>query len=146
MDKHRYLSPHRLEDVLAALQFFASYPDYDLTIEQFRDRIAFNARSAGDWGVVLDEHSEFFRKSAHGGDYSLVLRRARPGPGKEHHRHPELDRAELSMLIETAIHLQKHELEMVREQKSKVALLVSAVGILAAFLGTLLGAWIKSGG
>ena len=135
---------HRLQDVLAALQFLANYPDYDLTSQELCNRIA--PRSADDWDTVLSEHPEFFRKSKHGGDYSLVLRRAKPKSGNREH-HPALEPAELSMLIETAIHLQKHELEMRRERRWPLPIFLTAIGESAtALAGTLLGVWIKSGG
>jgi hypothetical protein len=47
------------------------------------------------------------------------------------------------MLIDTAIHLQKHALEMRRERRAGLPILLTAVGIMAAFVGTLLGAYIK---
>jgi hypothetical protein len=138
--KGPYLDDHRLQDVLAALQFFANSADYDLTITEFREKIGFDPRSAGDWGAVLSEHPEFFRQSQHHGDYSLVLRRAkRKSTTRER---PELHPAELSMLIKTAIHLQKHQLEMFREGK-RLPILLTALGSVAGFAGAVLGAWLK---
>ena len=139
-----YLRQHRLQDVLTALQFLASYPDYDLTTEDFRKKIAFDPRSAPDWDTVLSQHPEFFRKSERGGDYSLVLRRARPKSADR--ERPPLSPAELSMLIDTAIHLQKHELEMRRERRWILPLVLTAVGIMTAFAGAIIGAWIKGKG
>jgi hypothetical protein len=143
MTEPPYLREHRLQDVLAALQFFANYPDYDLTVEDFRKKIAFGPRSGGDWGTVLWEHPEFFRKSERGADYSLILRRAKPN--SDDREHPALSSAELAMLIDTAIHLQKYELDMraERERRWLFPIILSAIGIVAAFAGTLLGVWIK---
>jgi hypothetical protein len=144
MPKPPYLREYHLQDVLAALQFFANYPDYDLTVEEFRQKIGFSPRSGGDWDTLLWEHPEFFRKSERGADYSLILRRARPNP--DDHKHPALSPAELSMLIDTVIHLQKHELDMYRDRRWLFPIILSAIGIVTAFAGTLLGVWIKGNG
>lgn len=136
-----YLKEHRLQDVLAALQFLANYPDYDLTLAEFRKVIAADPRSATAWSEVFADHPEFFRQSEGGADYSLVLRRARPK--SDDRRRPALSSSELSILIDTAIHLQKHALEMRRERRAWLPIILTAVGIIAAFAGTLLGAYIK---
>ena len=47
------------------------------------------------------------------------------------------------MLIDTAIRLQKHALEMRRDRRAWLPIVLTAVGIVAAFIGTLLGAYIK---
>ena len=140
MKQSPYLLENRLQDVLAALQLMAAYPDYDLTLKDFREKMASEPRSAQDWSEVFAAHPEFFRQSERGGDYSLVLRRARP---KIDGRRPPLSSAEISMLTQTAIDLQTHALEIRREQKAWIPLLLSAVGITAAFIGTILGALIK---
>ena|SRR5438128_10007464 len=139
-----YLREHRLQDVVAALQFLASYPDYDLTLQEFRNKIASDPRSAVHWGQLFSEHPEFFRQSERGGDYSLVLRRARPK--SEDRERPPLSSVELSMLIETAIHLQKHALEIHRERRWILPIILGAIGIAVAFAGTILGAMIKGTG
>lgn len=135
-----YLREYRLQDILAALQFLAIYPDYDLTLEEFRKKIGSTPGSARDWDEIFLEHPEFFRKSERAADYSLVMRRARARVDTEK---PPLEPAELSMLIDTAIHLQKHALEMRREQRWKYPILVSLLGIVAGFAGAILGAMIK---
>jgi hypothetical protein len=48
------------------------------------------------------------------------------------------------MLIETAVHLQKHALEMRRERRWLVPVVVSIFGTLGAFAGAIVGAMIKS--
>jgi hypothetical protein len=141
MEGSPYLKEHRLQDVLAALQFFANYHDYDLTLAEFRKVIATDPKSATAWSEVFADHPEFFRQSEGGADYSLVLRRARPKA--EDRLRPPLSSPELSMLIDTAIHLQKHALEIRRERRAWLPILLTAVGIIAAFAGTLLGAYIK---
>jgi hypothetical protein len=138
MKRNPYLAEDRLQDVLAALQFLANSPDYDLTEAAFRKDIAADPISAVNWSKVFGDHPEFFRQSERGHDYSLVLRRPRPKGADG--RRPPLSSEELSMLIETAIHLQKHALEIQRERRAWVPLALSGVGILAAFLGTILGA------
>jgi hypothetical protein len=136
-----YLQESRLQDVIAALQFLASYDDYDLTLDEFRKKIAADPRSATAWSEVFAEHPEFFRRSEGGADYSLVLRRAKPKSVDR--ARPPLDSAELSMLIDVAIHLQKHALEIRRERRAWLPIVLTAIGILAAFAGTILGAYIK---
>jgi hypothetical protein len=141
MENSPYLKEHRLQDVLAAVQFLAAYPDYDLTSAEFRSKIAINPNSASDWSEVFAEHPEFFRQSEGGSDYSLVLRRARPKTGAG--RRPPLSSSELSMLFVAAIHLQEHALEIRREKRAFWPILLTAVGIVTAFAGTILGAIIK---
>jgi hypothetical protein len=141
MNQSPYLLEYRLQDVLAALQFLANYPDYDLTLKDFRKRIAADPKSAKNWGDVFVDHPEFFRQSESGGDYSLILRRARPKADDD--LRPPLSSSELSMLIDTAINLQKHALEIRREKRAWIPLVLTGVGILGAFLGTILGAAIK---
>jgi hypothetical protein len=141
MKKSPYLLEHRLQDVIAALQFLANYPDYDLTLEEFRKRIGGEPGSAKSWDIVFSEHPEFFRKSVKEDDYSLVLRRARPK--SEDGLRPPLSASELSMLIDASIHLQKHALEIRRDRRSWFPILLTGVGIIAAFGGTIIGAMIK---
>jgi hypothetical protein len=106
----RYLTEHRLQDVLAALQFLATYDDYDLTDDDFRKRIGAAPKSAKCWSEVFADHPEFFRQSEFEGDYSLILRRAKVKDAKG--IRPPLSSTELFILFETATHLQKHELEL----------------------------------
>jgi hypothetical protein len=141
MEQDPYLAKSRLQDVLAALQLLANSPDYDLTEDAFRKSIAADPVSAASWSELFMDHPEFFRQSERGQDYSLVLRR--PRPKGEDGRRPPLSSAELSMLIDTAIHLQKHALEIRRERRAWLPLVLSVVGILAGFLGTILGAIIR---
>jgi hypothetical protein len=47
------------------------------------------------------------------------------------------------MLFKTATHLQKHELELRKHKRAWLPLALTGIGILAAFLGTILGAVIK---
>jgi hypothetical protein len=74
----RYLVEYRLQDVLAALQFPATHDGYDLREGNVRTKIAPPRGSAKRWGEVFADHPKFFRQSEYGGDYSLILRRARP--------------------------------------------------------------------
>lgn len=136
-----YLLPNRLQDVLAALQFMACHPDYDLTLDEFRKRIAFEPRSAKSWGGVFPDHPEFFRQSERGNDYSLVLRRARP-KGEDRLR-PPLVPSELTMLMDIAINLQRQALEMRRERRAWLPFLLTGTGIVGSLLGAILGAMIK---
>src|SRR6266851_2246682 len=142
MTKSPYLVEHRLQDVLAALQFLAIYPDYDLDVEDFRKKIAADPKSAKTWSEVFADHPEFFRQSERHGDYSLVLRRARP-KDKEKDERPPLSSSELSMLIDSAIDLQTHALEIRKDKRAWLPIVMTGIGILAVFLGTILGAMIK---
>jgi hypothetical protein len=127
--------------VLAALQFLASSPDYDQVEEDFRRHIASNPGSAKSWSQIFTDHPEFFRRSESGGDYSLVLRRTKP-KGVDNRR-PSLSSDELSMLIDAAIHLQKHALELRRERRAWLPVMLTAISILGAFVGTILAALIR---
>lgn len=73
-----------------------------------------------------------------------MIRRAKPkgADGKQ----PPLEPSELSLLIDTAIHLQKHALELKKESRAWLPLLLTVVGVVAAFAGTILGAMIKATG
>lgn len=141
MNPSPYLYEYRLQDVVAALQFLATYPDYDLELTDLREKIARDPKSADNWGTLLGEHPEFFRRSELRGDFSLILRRAKPKEPNGHR--PPLASAELSLLIDTAIHLHKHALELKRENRAWLPLLLSGIGIIAALAGTILGAILK---
>jgi hypothetical protein len=141
LKQNPYLIDDRLQDLIAALQFLANYPDYDLVIEEFRKKIAVPPKSAKDWKDVFLDHPEFFRKSQYADDYSLILRRARPKDNGK--LRPPLTSDELSMLIDTAIHLQKHALELRRERRALLPLLATGIGIIATLVGTIVGAMIK---
>jgi len=136
-----YLRDNRMQDVIAAIQFLGHYEDYDLTDDDFRRRIAFDPKSADSWSGVFEQHPEFFRKSEHADDYSLILRRAKKKTAEGHR--PQLSEAEVAMLVDAAIHLQKHALEMQRERRAWVPLLMTGIGILATLAGTVLGAWLR---
>jgi hypothetical protein len=137
-----YIRENRLQDVVAALQFLSTYPDYDLDEKALREKLARDPRSASDWATLLHEHPEFFRRSEMESDFCLVLRRAKPKDEKG--LRPPVTAAELSLLIDTAIHLHKHALELKRERRAWLPLLLSGVGIVAALAGTILGAVLKS--
>jgi hypothetical protein len=132
----------RLQDVVAALQFLSAYEDYDLDEAKLCEKLAMDPRSARDWATVLHEHPEFFRRSEYESDFCLVLRRAKPKGANN--KRPPLTSDELSLLIETAIDLHKHALELKRERRAWLPLLLSGVGIVAALAGTILGAVLKS--
>ncbi len=119
----------------------ALYEDYDLDPVKLREKIARGPLSAGDWPTLLTEHPEFFRKSEHEGDFCLILRRAKSKTTER--TRPPLDPSELALLINTAIHLHKHALELKREDRARLPVIISAIGIAAAFAGTILGAILK---
>lgn len=140
MMSNPYLLPHRLQDVLASLQFLATYPDYDLTVPDFREKIASSPRSASNWDAVFSQHPEFFRKSESEGDFSLVLRRAKPKNSER--TRPALTPEELATLIETAIELQKQALELHRERRAWLPVAASFVAAVSGFAGSVIGAAI----
>ena len=109
-----YLQDNRLQDVLAAIQLLANFPDYDLVESDFREKIAGNPRSADAWHKVLLDHPEFFRQSEHEKDFSLVLRRAKPK--NENGLRPALTSDELNLLVSTAVNFQKQALEIQKER------------------------------
>jgi hypothetical protein len=142
MNHSPYMQDERLQDVIAAIQFLASFSDYDLTAEKFREKIGIEPRSAKKWSDIFADHPEFFRKSETGNDYSLIMRRAKQKGGDS--LRPPLSAPEMAMLFDTAMHLQKHALEMRREGRALYPYIVSAGGAIAAFLGAILGALIRS--
>ncbi len=135
-----YLMRYRLQDVLAAIQLLASYPDYDLTPVDFREKIAGNARSAREWSEVLLDHPEFFRRSENEGDFSLVLRRAKPK--NQDGLRPVLTPDELNLLVTTAVNLQKQAQEIQKERRAWLPIAASILGAIAGFAGSVLGAYI----
>ena len=141
MNPSPYLYEYRLQDVVAALQFLATYPDYDLELTDLREKIARDPKSADNWGTLLGEHPEFFRRSELRGDFSLILRRA--NQKSQTATVPLLPLQSFPLLIDTAIHLHKHALELKRENRAWLPLLLSGIGIIAALAGTILGAILK---
>jgi hypothetical protein len=137
MNSEPYLKTYRLQDVLAAIQLLANYPDYDLTPGDVREKIAGNPRSASQWSEVLLEHPEFFRRSEKEGDFSLVLRRAKPK--NQDRLRPVLSADELNMLVITAVNLQKQALEIQKERRWWLPIATSVFVAVAGFAGSILG-------
>jgi hypothetical protein len=119
----------------------ANYDDYDLTAGKFREKIGFDPKSAKEWSQIFAEHAEFFRKSEQADDYSLILRRAKSKTAEG--IRPTLSSSEFSLLFETAMHLQKHDLELQRERRAWVPVLMTGMAIVSALAGTVIGALIK---
>ncbi len=137
MGQSPYLVQGRLQDVVALLQFLALVDDYDLDPSKLRKKIAHDPVSAPDWQKVVADHPEFFRESEIEGDCCLVMRRAQPKTGTQRLR-PKLDSTQLKLLVDTAIQLQNHALEIKRERGKWIPLVVGFAGvILGALIGTL---------
>lgn len=159
-----YLKPHRLEDVIAALQFLGQYDDYKRAVADWDRKIATPPRSVSappgaktpSWGPIFEEHPEFFRTS--GGLVSLVWRRA---IAKTEDERPALEPETIAKLVETAIRLHLSAVDARREaQRAEEAkdllrrqdrrwwiqLAVSVATAVLAFLGVILAASLKVSG
>lgn len=79
MAKSPYLKPHRLADVIAAIQFMSLHIHSSQPCEQWAHYISGDAKRADHWRMVFNEHPEFFRRSPDFRDhYALIWRRALP--------------------------------------------------------------------
>jgi hypothetical protein len=161
-----YLKPKRLEDVIAALQFLGQYDKYKLAVEDWDKKLATSPRSlsakqaggAVSWGPVFEEHSEFFRTNDQG-LISLVWRRgmAKTSEGER----PALEPETIAKLVETAIRLhlsavdsqrdaqradEAKLLQVTQDRRWRIQLAVSVATAVLAFLGVVLGAWLKASG
>ena len=161
-----YLKPKRLEDVIAALQFLGQYEDYKLDVTGWRAKLATDPGSvsaeAGDsgpsWSPVFKEHPEFFRTDGDG-RVSLVWRRGMAKTCDD--KRPALEAETIAKLVETAIRLhlsavdiqrdsqrakEVKRLEVRQDRRWRIQLAVSGATAMLAFLGGVLGAWLKASG
>ena len=150
-------SPHRLADVLAAIQAMGSYKFYKLDFPGWADRICGDPSTAESWAAVFRDHPEFFRLDPTRQRASLVWRRQHP---KLYHvdeerkltrrEYASLDEAEkprvsrtplsaadVQSLMASAIELHSRAIEQARERRWWIPVAASAIG---GLLGALVGA------
>ena len=150
-------SPHRLADVLAAIQAMGNYKFYKLDYAGWADRISGDQTQAAHWAKVFREHPEFFRLDPTKTRASLVWRRqhpkryhvdeqrqlshgefdALPDAGKARVSRIPLDAVDVQSLMATAVELHSRAIEQVREQRWWIPVVASAIG---GLLGALVGA------
>ena len=149
-------SPHRLSDVLAAIQAMGSHKFYKLDFAGWADRISGDRNQAQAWAQVFRDHPEFFRLDPTKERASLVWRRQHP---KLYHVDEErkltrrefatlddaeklrvsrtpLSAADVQSLMTSAIELHSRAIEQVREQRWWIPVAASAFG---GLLGALVG-------
>ena len=133
-----YLKEFRLQDVVGALQFLASYKLYKLTAEDWLRRMEYGPRSAQNWYDVFYDHPEFFRINDDR-EISLVWRKA--SESSEGTRLP-LDQEQVETLINTAINFHSKAVDRVRDRRWWIPMAAAAL----AFLGALGGSAIRAFG
>jgi hypothetical protein len=162
MNKSPYLNgPHRLADVIAAIQVMATYKFYKLDVETWADRIEAKPERAEYWRQVIQEHPEFFRTDSKGEKASLVWRRqhqkrfdvdtehsitredflSRTDAQKLRVSRSPLNSEELKTLLETAIKLHSAAFE---QKKHGVWWVTPSASFAGAILGVVLTAWFGS--
>lgn len=70
--------PHRLGDVIAAIQAMVTYRHYKLPCSDWADRMSADEAQGEKWKTLFLEHPEFFRLDSSKEKASLVWRRQFP--------------------------------------------------------------------
>lgn len=159
--------PHRLGDVIAAIQAMAIYKKHSQSFERWARRIEGDPARAEHWRGVFEEHPEFFRLNGARDEAALVWRRQyrrsfdvdlgreltseelkarrKNKGGLKHVKRRSLSPGDVSALITTAIQLHSRAVEYRQERRwwLQAVLVVATAG--AGLLGAILGALIKSG-
>ncbi len=155
----------RLQDVIAAIQYMATYETAVAKAETWAERFGQNPVSVDFWEMVFRDHPEFFRvyESEEGvGSYSLVLRKSQPRLWhRDEHRNvtPDekiaieklgktvrltfapLDSGQIISLVEIAIKL--HEAELIHQEKTRWWF--SLVGIFASVVAAIASVFVVYG-
>lgn len=168
MAKNKANSPyikneHRLADVIAAIQTLGTYRYYKMDFGGWADRICGDEKRAEHWAVVFREHPEFFRLDASRQKASLVIRRqhskqfnvdthallskdefnALTNDEKKKISRSPLSAEEISTLINTAVLLHARAIEHERNMRWWLPLLVAVFSAVLAFLGAVVGGFLK---
>ena len=151
---------NRLADVIAAIQVLGVYPYHMRKFNDWADAIVGDVTKGEHWKSVFEDHPEFFRLDTSRQWASLVWRRQYPkrfhvGLGKRlsHEERDALDQKqreeltrdplsanEIKTLIDTAINLHSRAVELQREGRWWITLVVSAG---AGLIGVIIGALVK---
>lgn len=153
--------PHRLGDVIAALQVMGTYRYSARTVESWAELLGEKPRSADSWLEVFNDHPEFFRAGLEDeGRHTLALRRAQPrvyntktneeitvaqyndlpADGRSHISRRPLSSQQITSLIETAIKLQSQAFARRQELRWWIP---HAMSIVTLLIGLAAGAFIK---
>lgn len=154
-------NPHRLADVIAALQVMGTYQYSARSVEGWSELLGKKPRSADSWLEVFKDHPEFFRAGLEDqGLHTLALRRAQPrvyntktneeitvaeykelpADGRSHISRRQLSSQQIISLIETAIKLQSQAFARRQEFRWWVP---HAMSIATLLIGLVAGAVIK---
>lgn len=165
MARDSSLSPYladtrRLADVIAAIQVMGTYKFYWQDFAGWAERISGDAGQAAYWRTIFENHPEFFRLDGDRLGAALVWRRQYP---KRFHVDEErrltveeclslgeaemervsrepLSANDIRALIDTAVGLHSRALDQQKERRWWLPLATAV----AALLGAVLGAWLKS--
>jgi hypothetical protein len=135
-----YLKPHRLQDVICALQIMGSYSKYKMSLDEWNGIIENRPLSAPSWYDVFTEHPEFFRKNQYE-QFCLIWRRGMPHEAES--RAP-LTAEQTRALLETALQFHAKAFEERREKRWWIPILAAVFGAIMAFAGAVVGAYLKS--
>jgi hypothetical protein len=154
--------PHRLADVIAALQVMGTYSYSARAVDSWVELLGEKPRSAETWLEVFSAHPEFFRAGVEDdGLHSLALRRSQPRvydtraneeitsaafralpvDGRSHISRRPLSSQQITSLVEVAIKLQSQAFALRQERRWWVPHLVSVCTLL---IGLALGALLKN--
>jgi len=153
-------NPHRLADILAAIQVLGTYEFAARDLDKWANRLGRKPKSGHAWDVVFDEHPEFFTKDDTG-KYSLIWRRSfnrdydtitkkeiekeerNKLAEEEKNGHPSrlsrrpLDNGQIEHLCNLAINLHEREIQHRQEMRWWIT-------IVLAIITTLISVWAGS--
>ena len=153
--------PHRLADVIAAVQVMGTYRFSARSVEAWAELLGERPRSAETWLEVFNDHPEFFRAGLEDdGLHTLALRRSQPRvfntmtndeitvaqfkelpvDGRSHISRRPLSSQQITSLVETAIKLQSQAFARRQELRWWVPHVVSVVTLV---IGLVAGAILK---
>jgi integrase len=158
-----YLKGGRLADVIAAIQIMGVYPWASRQVEDWARKIG-DPLSGNDWSTVFREHTEFFRLTndgwaslrwRHGYDRTYDANLGRELGPDEYAVRTDIQKRELTRkpltadqieaLLKTAVEFHSRAIADQQERRWLVPLLFGIVTALLAFLGSIIGAILKSG-
>lgn len=130
-----YLNRFRLHDLVGLIQFMGSYKTYKLRPEEWQEKLDYEPKSADSWDIIFRDHSEFLRVN-NKEEVSLVWRKALP--------HDQLSRQpltgeQISRLVTAALEFHTKAMERKKDNRWWIPIVAAVL----AFVGALLGAWIR---
>lgn len=153
-------NPHRLADILAALQVMGTYSWASSEVDKWEQRLGKPA-STENWRVIFDEHPEFFRTDDKGvtvrwrygnhrnfdGDRNCELKAeeiaALPNEKKDKLTRKPLTSEQIETLMKTAIELHNRAIAHSQEHRWMTPLLFTLLGVVITVAAQILVVFLK---